>query len=101
MGGISLYRLDQVRNEIAAATQLHVDAAPGLTHHVACADQAVEDHDRAEYKRDDSSDDDPCHRDRHYGASSFAAKTRLCRPRRTKGSGAATALASRKRLRYV
>ena len=42
---VSLDGLNEVRNEVAAAAQLHVDAAPGLLHEDLSPDQQVEGED--------------------------------------------------------
>ena len=41
VGGIALDGFDQVGDQIGAAAQLHVDAAPALRHEVLVADQAI------------------------------------------------------------
>ena len=39
--GIALDRLDEVRDEVETALQLHVDLRPGVIHHVAELDEVV------------------------------------------------------------
>ena len=41
VGGIALHRLDQIGNEVGAALQLHVDAAPAFRHQVLVTDECV------------------------------------------------------------
>ena len=41
MGGISLYRLDQVRDQVVAAPQLHIDLGPCLVDAVTAPNEAV------------------------------------------------------------
>ena len=45
MRGVALDRLDQVRDQVVAALELHVDPAPGLVDAVAQADHAVAEQD--------------------------------------------------------
>jgi hypothetical protein len=39
--GIAFHGLDQVGNEVGAAAQLHIDAAPALGHEVLVADKPL------------------------------------------------------------
>ena len=59
MRGIGLHGLDQVGDEVGAAAQLHVDAAPALAHDVALADEPVEDDDGVEHDHDHGRGDHP------------------------------------------
>ena len=61
MRRIALHGLDQIGNEVGAPAQLHVDAAPALAHHVAHANQAVEDLNNEDHDRNRDTDDDPFH----------------------------------------
>ena len=60
MRRVALHRLDQVRDEIRSALQLHVDVRPAGLRLVAQADEVVVDEDCEDEQRDhDSADDDP------------------------------------------
>ena len=59
MGGIALYRLDQVGDQVVALLELHVDVGEGLVDPLPHGDQAVVDHDRPDHEHDDDAEDDP------------------------------------------
>ena len=61
MRGVALDRLHEVRDEIQAALQLHVDLRPGVVHHVAQLHQVVVQADnRNDQNNDYDEDDDQC-----------------------------------------
>ncbi len=53
--GIPLDRVDQVRDEVIAALQLHVNLCPGLVHPVTQAYQPVKDADKPQAEQDKQS----------------------------------------------
>ncbi len=61
MRRIALHGLDQIGHQIGPPPQLHVDAAPAFTHHVAHAHQIVENLDDEDHDRNRDTDDDPFH----------------------------------------
>jgi hypothetical protein len=54
---VALHGLDQVRDEIVAALELHVDAAPGLVDLVARADERVPGRDDPDDQQDEPAAD--------------------------------------------
>ena len=58
---VALHRLDQVRNQVVAALELHVDLRERVLEAVAQRDQPVVDRDRPDDERDDDSENDPAH----------------------------------------
>ena len=58
MGGVSLDRLDQVRDEVVATLELDVDPAPGLVDAVAAGDDPVALGDVIEDRQQDQDYDD-------------------------------------------
>src|SRR5262247_2126151 len=64
MRGIAFDGLDQVRNELGAALELDINAAPGLVRHLARAHQAVEHDDRVKDDRRRDKNDCPKQHDR-------------------------------------
>jgi hypothetical protein len=51
--GVTLYRLDQVGNEVVALLELHVDVGEGLVDPLPHGNQAVVDRDRPQDDNDD------------------------------------------------
>ena len=58
VGGVALDGLDQVGDEIVAALELDVDAAPGFVDPVAAPDDRVPDEDPDEPDKEQEGDDD-------------------------------------------
>lgn len=65
MPGVPLDRFDQVRYQVGALLELHVDLCPAILHAIAQRDQRVVGTDRPQHQRDDDDDDyrqnDPPH----------------------------------------
>ena len=55
--GVGLDRLDQVRDQIDTALELHVDLGPGVLHLVAAADQTVVHEDAEQHQQHDDRND--------------------------------------------
>ena len=62
VGGISLDRLDQVRDQVVAQLELHVDVGEGLADPLPHGDELVVDHDDPQHEDDDHSENDPAGR---------------------------------------
>ena len=58
MRGIALDRIDEIRNQIVAALELHIDIAPGLAHAIAQGHKAVKQRDNIEYGKYGNNNDD-------------------------------------------
>ena len=58
MPGVPLDRFDQVRYQVGALLELHVDLCPAVLHAIAQRDQRVVGTDRPQHQRDDDDDDD-------------------------------------------
>ena len=61
MRRVALHRLDEVRDEVVALLQLHVDVGKGLRDPLPQRDEAVVDDDGIEDDRDDDREKDPFH----------------------------------------
>ncbi len=59
--GVALHGLDQVRNEIVALLELHVDVGEGLADPLAQGDQPVIGAEREENENDEDAENDPAH----------------------------------------
>jgi hypothetical protein len=57
VGGVALHGLDQVGDQVVAALQLDVDAAPGLVDLVARADEGVPGRDDPDDQQDQRASD--------------------------------------------
>src|SRR6185312_13276381 len=90
---VALDGLHQVTDQVGAALELDVDAAPGLVRHLARAHQPVEGDGGVEHHRQDNCDDDPG----EHGYWSpllpwrFTATKRGSPPRRFAGGGNSSA----------
>ncbi len=62
MGGIALHGLDQVRDQIVALLELHVDVGKSLTDTLAERDQAVVGAEGEKHENDDDAENDPAGR---------------------------------------
>src|SRR4051812_21072269 len=62
MRGIALHRLDQVRDQVVALLELHVDIGKGLADALAQRYQAVVGAERQEHEDDDDAENDPAGR---------------------------------------
>ena len=60
VGGVALHRRDEVGDEVGAALQLDVDAAPAFGRHLPGPDQAVVEDDGNDRDRGDDQKHDPC-----------------------------------------
>src|SRR5581483_11816959 len=57
--GVALHGLDEVRDQVPAPLQLHVDVRPGLAHPLTERDEAVVGRDEEERDERDDDEDDP------------------------------------------
>ena len=67
VGGVALDRLDEVRDQVAAPLELHLDLGPRVVDAVALLDEAVVQRDHVDHEQhddDEDSDQDPGH-ERH------------------------------------
>jgi hypothetical protein len=62
MRGIALHRLDQVRDQIVALLELHVDVGKGLADALAQRHQPVVGGEGKEHEDDDDAENDPAGR---------------------------------------
>ena len=62
VGGVSLDRLDQVRDQVVALLELNVDVGKGLADPLPHGDELVVDHDDPQHDDDDHSENDPAGR---------------------------------------
>ena len=62
MRGVALHGLDQVRDQIVALLELHVDVGKGLVDALAERDQAVVGRKREKHENDDDAENDPAGR---------------------------------------
>ena len=58
VGGVALDRLDQVRDQVVPALELHADLRPRVVDPVPQPDEAVVPGDEHEHDQDDDHDDD-------------------------------------------
>ena len=61
VGGVTLHRAHEVRDQVVAALELGVDVAPRLAHHVAQVHEPVEDRERDADEHDHHDNDDHDH----------------------------------------
>ena len=59
MRGVALHGLDQVRDQVVALLELHVDVGEGLADALAERDQPVIGAEREEHENDDDAENDP------------------------------------------
>ena len=76
MGGVALYRLDQVGNEVVALLELHVDVGEGLADPLPHGHELVVDHDDPQHEDDDHSENDPAGRGHGRGSKRWIARVR-------------------------
>src|SRR5579863_8289066 len=62
MGGVALYGLDQVRDQVVTLLELHVDVGKGLADALAERDQAVIGAKRKQNEDDNDAENDPAGR---------------------------------------
>src|SRR5580692_9832405 len=62
MRGVALHGLDQIRNQIVALLELHVDVGKGLVDALAERDQAIIGAEGKEDENDDDAENDPAGR---------------------------------------
>ena len=62
MRGVALHGLDQVRDQIVALLELHVDVGKGLADALAERDQAVIGAEGEQHENDDDAENDPAGR---------------------------------------
>ena len=62
VGGIAFHRLHQVRDEVVAELELHVDVGEGLADPLPHGHELVVDHDDPQHEDDNHSENDPAGR---------------------------------------
>src|ERR1044072_9469069 len=72
MRGVALHGLDQVRDQVVALLELHVDIGKGLADTLAERDEAVRRTERNQHDDDDDAENDPA--GRHVGKLLWAAE---------------------------